>query len=102
MEAFFTVVFIIILIVLGFILIGFWLMSRLVGGFGNLRALYRLFKGKGVQGARHNTAKTSGSARSERTNNKKSHATANGNVKSASGKMFEHDEGTYVDFEEVK
>ncbi len=100
MSTFLTALFTVLIFVLVFILIGLFLMSRLVGGFGNLRAIYRLFTGKGRQGARQQSAKSSSSRRA-------SHASAaqgrSAQQKGSSGgKMFGENEGTYVDFEEVK
>ena len=100
MSAFLTALLIIFFIVLVFIAIGLYLMSKLVGGFGNLRAIYRLFTGKGAKNAQSSSAKSSSSGKSSRTYTNKEKATK----KSAqtSGKMFEQNEGTYVEFEEVK
>ena len=56
MSAFLTALFIIVFFVLAIILLGLYLMSKMVGGFGNLRAIYRLFTGKGKQGARQQSA----------------------------------------------
>ena len=100
MSAFLTALFTILFIVFVFVLLGLYLMSRLVGGFGNLRALYRFFSGKGRQGARPNSAKSSASGKSSRTYNTKESTTKN--TAQTSGKMFGQNEGTYVDFEEVK
>ena len=83
MEAFFTALFIVVFFALVFIFIGFFLISRLVGGLGNLKALYRLFTGHGKQNARQGSAKSGGDAQKD-------------------GKMFGQNEGTYVEFEEVK
>ena len=100
MSAFLTALFTILFIAFIFILLGLYLVSRLVGGFGNLRAIYRLFSGKGAKNAQGRSAKSSSSGKSSRTYTNKEKATK----KSAqsSGKMFEQNEGTYVEFEEVK
>ena len=100
MSAFLTALFTILFIAFIFILLGLFLVSRLVGGFGNLRAIYRLFSGKGAKNAQDGSAKSSSSGKSSRTYTNKEKATK----KSAqsSGKMFEQNEGTYVEFEEVK
>ncbi len=99
MEAFLTALILIILPALIFILIGLYLMSRLVGGFGNLKALYRLFTGRGGQNARQESAKSSSSDSSSRTYNR---GRKSGSDAQTGGKMFGQDEGTYVEFEEVK
>ena len=100
MDVLITVLLFIVIPALVFICIGLYLVSRLVGGFGNLRALYRFFSGKGRQGARQNSAKSSASGKSSRTYNTKENTTKN--TAQTSGKMFGQNEGTYVDFEEVK
>lgn len=100
MSTFLTALFSIFVIVLVLMLIGLYLMSKMVGGFGNLRALYRLFTGRGRQGARQQSAKSSSSGKSSRTYNNKS--TPHESKAQADGKMFGQNEGTYVEFEEVK
>lgn len=99
MEAFFTALFIVVFFALVFIFIGFFLISRLVGGLGNLKALYRLFTGHGKQNARQGSAKSSSSGSSSHTYNK---GKASGGDAQKNGKMFGQNEGTYVEFEEVK
>ncbi|MBR2771182.1 MAG: DUF4834 family protein [Bacteroidales bacterium] len=82
-----------------FIAIGLYFIVRLVGGFGNLRAIYRLFSGKH---ARSSSAKSSSSGKSSRTyNNNKGNQTHTKNAQT-DNKVFGQNEGTYVDFEEVK
>lgn len=99
MSAFLTALFTILFIVFIFVLFGLYLMSRLVGGFGNLRAIYRLFSGKGAKNAQDDSAKSSSSGKSSRTyNNKNQTRTKNAQT---DDKVFGHNEGTYVEFEEV-
>ena len=98
MSTFLTALFTILFFALVFILIGLYLMSRLVGGFGNLKALYRLFSGKGRKNTRQSSAKSSG--KSSRTYNHKGQAT--GSDAQTKDKVFGQNEGTYVEFEEVK
>ncbi|MBO7592202.1 MAG: DUF4834 family protein [Bacteroidaceae bacterium] len=100
MSAFLTALFTILFIVFIFVLFGLYLMSRLVGGFGNLRAIYRLFSGKGAKNAQDDSAKSSSSGKSSRTYTNKGKTTKN--TAQTHGKMFEQNEGTYVEFEEVK
>lgn len=100
MEAFFTALFIVVFFALVFIFIGFFLISRLVGGLGNLKALYRLFTGHGKQNVRQGSAKSSSSGGSSHTYNNK--GKASGGDAQKDGKMFGQNEGTYVEFEEVK
>lgn len=99
MSAFLTALFIIVFFLLAFILVGLYLMSKMVGGFGNLRAIYRLFTGRGKQHARRGSAKSSSSGSSSHTYNKKG---KDGGAAQKDGKMFGQNEGTYVEFEEVK
>lgn len=99
MSAFLTTLFIVVFFVLTFILIGLFLMSRLVGGFSNLRALYRLFTGKGKRNTQKHSAKSSSSSKSSRTYN---HTKTQRDDAQTDGKMFGQNEGTYVEFEEVK
>lgn len=102
MSAFLTALFIILFTILVFVLIGLYLLSKMVGGFGNLKAIYRLFSGKGTRRPNHHSAKSSSSRGSSR------HASASqGNATrqqsdSSDGKVFGENEGTYVEFEEVK
>ena len=100
MDVLITVLLFIVIPALVFICIGLYLMSRLVGGFGNLRALYRLLTGKGRPGARQTSAKSSASGKSSRTYNNKEKTTKK--TAQTPDKMFGQNEGTYVDFEEVK
>ena len=67
MSAFLTALLITLFFVLAFIAIGLYLMSKLVGGFGNLRAIYRLFTGKGAKNAQNGSAKSSSSGKSSHT-----------------------------------
>ena len=100
MEAFLTAILVIFIITVGLIAIGLYLISKLVGGFSNLKSIYRLFSG-GERGTtkQRTTRASSSSERSSRTyNNKEEHKKQS----QTSGKMFDDNEGTYVDFEEVK
>ena len=99
MDVLITILLFIVIPALVFIGIGLYLISRLVGGFGNLRALYRLFSGKHTNTARGGSAKSSASGKSSRTyNNKNQTRTKNAQT---DDKVFGHNEGTYVEFEEV-
>ncbi len=119
MAEFITALLIILFVFLVFIFIGIYLMSRLVGGFGNLRAIYRLFSGGGKGASHRGSAKTSASDHSSRTyNNNKGRQGRQGERRDGGrngerdggrggdgregGKMFSDNEGTYVEFEEVK
>lgn len=98
MSTFLTALFTILFILLVLVLIGFYLMSRLVGGFGNLKALYRFFTGKGGRATRQSSAKSSD--KSSRTYHEKTEAA--GGKAHTGDKMFGQNEGTYVEYEEVK
>ena len=104
MSAFISALVTIVVIALVFIGIGILLMSRMVGGFGNLRALYRLFRGFGRpanQKTHQRSAKTSSSRQS--SHSRQGARSENTQTSAQSdGKMFGQNEGTYVDFEEVK
>ena len=77
-------------------------MSRMVGGFSNLRTIYRLFTGRNASKAHTDSAKSSASSASSRTYNKKKRPGVSQSGTAKDGKMFAQDEGTYVEFEEVK
>lgn len=94
------ILFLILFIILGLITLGFVLISRLVGGLRNLRALFRVFSGGKGQGTQRGSAKSSSSGHSSRTYYQEN---PSGKKKAqASGKMFGQNEGTYVEFEEVE
>ena len=96
MDVLITILLFIVIPAFVFILIGLYLISRLVGGFGNLRTLFRLLTGKGRQSRNQSSATSSSSSKSSRTYNKtktQSHTDS---------RMFGQNEGTYVEFEEVK
>lgn len=101
MDVLITFLLFIVIPALVFIGIGLYLISRLVGGFGNLRALYRLFSGKHTNTARGGSAKSSASGKSSRTYNNKNGQTHTKNAQT-DNKVFGQNEGTYVEFEEVK
>ncbi len=99
MDVLITILLFIVIPALVLIIIGLYLLSRLVGGLGNLRAIYRLFSGKGVNNTQRSSAKSSSSGRSSRTYN--NHSKTDAKNAQTSGKMFGQNEGTYVEFEEV-
>ena len=98
MSTFLTALFTVLFFVLVFILIGLYLMSRLVGGFGNLKVLYRFITGKRGRTARQSSAESSD--KSSRTYYEKTEAA--GGKAHTGGKIFGQNEGTYVEYEEVK
>lgn len=100
MSIILPILFLILFIIMGLVALGLTLLSRLVGGLRNLRSLFRVFTGGKTQDAWHGSAKTSSS-------NKSSHADSDAyssDKKNAqtNDKMFGHNEGTYVEFEEVR
>jgi len=88
--------FFVLLLIIG----GFFLLSRLVGGFGNLKAIYRLFAGKRNGTRTRQSAKSSSAGSSSHTYTKRKKSSSN--TSPTDEKMFADNEGTYVDFEEVK
>lgn len=99
MSVFLAVLLVIFFCVLFLLVIGFYLMVRLAGGWGNLKALCRLFMGgKGSGKKKHSAQSASGTSSSnhKRSSNMSSTSTR------TSDKVFGANEGTYVDFEDVK
>ena len=94
------ILFLILFIILGLVALGLALISRLVGGLRNLRSLFRMFSGGHTQGARRSSAKSSSSSQSSRAYRQKNSSDKK-NAQTPE-KMFEQNEGTYVEFEEVK
>ncbi len=99
MEAFLTAILFIFVFTVGLVALGVYLMSKLVGGFTNLKSLYRLFSGKKTPNEKPQSAKMSDSNSSSRTYNNGQSSSVHSQ---ADGKMFGQGEGVYVDFEEVK
>lgn len=93
-----TSILLIILIIIFFVIIfllsvGTYLLSALFGGFVNLKNFVRqLF------GLKTNNQKTSRSSSNKTTSSTSSSSTS----AQPTNKVFQQDEGTYVDFEEVK
>ena len=99
MEAFLTAILVIFMIISGLVAIGLYLISKMLGGFGNLKSLYRFFSGGGQGTTEQRTAHSSSSSGHSSRINSQTKGESQGQ---ASGKMFDDSEGTYVDFEEVK
>ena len=100
MSIILPILFLILFIIMGLVALGLTLLSRLVGGLRNLRTLFRMFTGGKAQGAWRGSAKTSSSDNSSRA-----YSNASSSYKKAAqatDKMFERNEGTYVEFEEVR
>lgn len=79
---------------------GLALVSRLLGGVGNLLKLFGFGKSDTQNSNRQYSSNNQHTANSRSSANRSSH-TKTGNGKSP-GKIFGNDEGTYVDFEEIK
>ena len=99
MSTFLTALLVFLFFVLGIVFIGFYLMSKMVGGFSNMRALYRLFTGRGNPNVRQGASKSSSSGASSRAYNGK--GKTNGGAAQKNGKIFGQNEGTYIEFEEM-
>ena len=88
-------IFVVLILLLSF---GTYVLSRLFGGFINLKNFVCRLMG-------WNTGKASSSqSSSKKTQSKTSSAYTKSQEQSSApqGKMFDKDEGTYIDFEEVK
>ena len=95
---------IIIFVILG---IGAYLLSRILGGFDNLVRLVRRMLGLGRKSQQ--SSSTSGSQSSRHTQGGRETRTSDSdstyssdNVSHTNTKIFGANEGTYIDFEEVK
>lgn len=91
-----TIVFVVIIILLS---LGTYVLSALFGGFVNLKnVVCRLFGWDSGGQQTHSAQSSSSNKTSSRTSSDK------GKSKSppSEGKVFNQDEGTYIDFEEVK
>ena len=102
MSAFLTALFTIIFIIFVLVLIGLYLLSKMVGGFSNLKAIYRLFSGKGTRRPNNHSAKSSSSRGSSRRASASQGKADSQQGATSDGKVFGENEGTYVEFEEVK
>lgn len=76
--------------------IGTYILSALFGGFMNLRNFVCRIMGLGKQ---TNSAKSSANTSSQSSSG---YTKSSGQSSASQSKMFGQDEGTYIDFEEVK
>lgn len=91
-------VFVVIILLLSF---GTYVLSLLFGGFMNLKNFVYNLLGWNNGTTRTNSANASSSKTSSHTSS--AHSNTKGQSSSASqDKVFNKDEGTYIDFEEVK
>lgn len=107
MDVLFGIIVFFLIVVLSIIGIGVYLLSKLVGGFGNLKRIVKgLFsfnkarkeakKSKGDSSKAYSSNRGSSSSSSSSSGGSSSQKTASG------GKIFDSSEGEYVDFEEIK
>ncbi len=96
--------FLVLFVIVGAVFVGVYLLSKLMGGFSNLKHLFYQLTGWGCKdNARRTSAKKSASSRrSSRTSSTSQSTSSAQDSNSSSGKVFGQNEGTYVDFEEVK
>ncbi len=100
MSIILPILFLILFIIMGLVALGLTLLGRLVGGLRNLRTLFRMFTGGKAQGAWRGSAKSSSSDNSSRAYSDA--FSSDKKETQANDKMFGHNEGTYVEFEEVR
>lgn len=82
--------------------IGLFLLSKIFGGIGNAMSMVRKFFGIGQKPSAQNASNSRTSYSDGASYTSSSGGSSKGENSGSSGKMFERDEGTYVDFEEVK
>lgn len=99
---------VILLFVISIFIVGVYLLSKLVGGFENLQRLFYKFTGWGkpkartANGGSSRFSSSTYSSTSDATGRTQSGGTSKGGGTANGEKMFGRNEGTYVDFEEVK
>lgn len=103
-EFLLTIIAIVLLIVLAVIGIGVYILSKLLGGFGNVRKIFMKLTGWGNK-ARVSSDTKEGRTKKQSSNSSSSSsgsASSSSSASSTGGKIFNSNEGTYVDFEEIK
>lgn len=98
MSVIFLVIFVLFLVLIGILSIGIYLLSALLGGFANLKALFYKLTGWG-RGKTQQSNTQSSSTSSASSSSAKKNASQNS---SSDDKKFAQSEGTYIDFEEIK
>lgn len=94
------IIFFVLFCILALLFMGAYLLSKLLGGFANLKNIFCQLTGWGKKKSQKSSAKTSSSYDNfSRTANK---ATKESREGAADAKMFDRNEGVYIDFEEVK
>lgn len=82
---------------------GMYLLSKLVGGFDNLLKLFKKLTGRKAKDSyRTSNASSAYGSSNSGTSSAASGGTGARRAKENGDKMFGSNEGTYVDFEEVK
>lgn len=91
------IIFIIIIVLLSF---GTYVLSTLLGGFINLKNLVCQLMGWNKDKTQSRSSQSSANKSSSQTSSART--STKGKPSASDGKMFDRDEGTYIDFEEVK
>jgi len=100
MAAFFgSILFLILFVILFILVMGLSLLARLVGG---VRNLWNIFTGKGINWGDRQRSNTRNSTNNSNTTYEESTTSSNQGDRPHSKGVFGDDEGTYVEFEEVK
>lgn len=106
MDVLFGIIVFFLIVVLAIIGIGVYLLSKLVGGFGNLKRIVQGFfsfnkaRNKARNEARNSQAYSSDSGTSSSSSGSSRSSSYSGAA--SGGKIFDSSEGEYVDFEEIK
>ncbi|MBQ0021803.1 MAG: DUF4834 family protein [Prevotellaceae bacterium] len=96
--SFILIILVVLLVIVG---IGIFVLCKLLGGFSNVKKLFRKLTGIGSKKKKTERVHASGNGSSGGSASKDGDSAAEGGA-STGGKMFSKNEGTYVDFEEVK
>lgn len=102
-EFLLTIIVIVLVSIVVIVGIGIFVLCKIVGGFGNLKKIVSAFTGWGKT-KQDNTKKNSKRPFAESSKSSDNSSTSETSSRSAGtgGKMFNKNEGTYVDFEEIK
>lgn len=107
MDVLFGIIVFFLIVVLAIIGIGVYLLSKLVGGFGNLKRIVKgIFSFNKARKEAKKSKEKSSKAYSSNSGSSYSSSSASGSSSSqkagGGGKIFDSSEGEYVDFEEIK
>lgn len=100
-ETLLAIIVFFLLIVLVVIGIGVYILSKFLGGFGNVKKLFMKLTGWGRK-AKVSSDTKEGRTKSQSSNSSSSSSGSASSSSSTGGKIFNSNEGTYVDFEEIK